>query len=272
MQRTIRLLIGYDGSGYHGWQRQRQGEPTIQEELETGLGRLCGEPITVHGAGRTDAGVHAQGMVAHFHTAATIPVRAFFKGLNTLLPYDIRILDAEDSSSDFHSRFSALSKTYRYDFSTGPVLHPAYRLYRAHYPGPFQPNLLHTAFDQLIGSHDFSSFERSGSRDKSAVHGRGAVRTLNRISCQPLPGASDLWSIRVAGDGFLRQMVRIMVGTLIEIGQGKRRADEVTAILAARDRTAAGSTAPACGLWLESIQYPFPVFHRNPLCSPSSAP
>lgn len=272
MQRIVRLLIGYDGSGYHGWQRQRHGEPTVQEALETGLGRLCGESITVHGAGRTDAGVHAQGMVAHFHTGTTIPVIAFSKGLNALLPNDIRILDAEDALPDFHSRFSALAKTYRYDFFTGPVLHPAGRRYRAHYPGPFSIDFLQTAFADLIGSHDFSSFERSGSRDKNAVHGRGAVRTLSRISCQPLLGTSDHWSIRVTGDGFLRQMVRILAGTLIEIGQNKRRAEEMTGILAARDRTAAGHTAPACGLWLETIHYPLPVFHRNPVCSSPAAP
>jgi tRNA pseudouridine38-40 synthase len=255
MRRTIRLLIAYDGSGYHGWQRQRQGQPTIQEQLETRLTSLCEEPISLHGAGRTDAGVHALGMVAHFHAATAIPVKAFFKGLNSMLPKDIRILGAEEAPSDFHSRFSALAKTYRYDFFTGSVQMPASRLYRAHCPGHFAPERLLDAFGHLIGSHDFSSFERSGSRDRTATDGRGAIRTLIRASCVPVLGNADHWSIRVTGDGFLRQMVRILAGTLIEIGQGKRPADELVAILAARNRTAAGPTAPACGLFLEKVHY-----------------
>jgi tRNA pseudouridine38-40 synthase len=260
MGRNVRLLIAYDGSGYCGWQRQQQGEATIQETLEIKLAELCSEPITLHGAGRTDAGVHAFGMVAHFHTTTTIPLVAFHRGLNALLPTDIRILDAEEAQLDFHSRFSAYAKTYRYDFSTGLVQIPSNRLYRAHYPGPFDPALLHTAFAHIVGTHDFSSFERSGSRDKDATTGRGAVRTLAKASCTPTLGMTDQWSFRFTGDGFLRQMVRILTGTLIQIGQGKRDIDAMPAILAARDRAAAGPTAPAHGLFLEQIHYAPPIF------------
>ncbi len=260
MARTIRLLIAYDGSGYHGWQRQRQGEPTIQEALELRLSSLCEEAVTVHGAGRTDAGVHALAMVAHFHTHTTLPVVAFFKGLNAMLPADIRILAAEEAPPDFHSRFSALAKTYRYDFFTGSVQPPANRLYQAHCFGPFEPQHLQVACELLVGTHDFSSFERSGSRDRNAVGGRGAVRTLSRIGCLPVLGRADHWSLRVTGDGFLRQMVRILAGTLIEIGQGKRAPAEIAAILASKDRAAAGPTAPACGLFLEEIHYRSPLF------------
>lgn len=263
MGRNVRLLIAYDGSSYCGWQRQLQGEATIQETIEHRLAHLCNEAITLHGAGRTDAGVHALGMVAHFHTTTNIPLVAFHKGLNALLPSDIRILGAEDAPPDFHSRFSANAKTYRYDFSTGPVQLPSNRLYQAHYPGPFDPELLQTAFDHLVGTHDFSSFERSGSRDKQAITGRGAVRTLARASCVPSLGMTDQWSLRFTGDGFLRQMVRIMTGTLIQIGQGKRGIDALPAILAAKDRSAAGPTAPACGLFLERIHYAQPLF-RSP--------
>jgi len=258
--RNIRLLIAYDGSGYRGWQRQGQGEPTVQQELEIRLSRLCGEPIALHGAGRTDTGVHALGMVAHFHTTATLPRAAFLKGVNSMLPKDIRILGAEEAPLDFHSRFSALSKTYRYDFFTGAVQMPTDRLYRAHCPGPFMSERLTVALAHLVGRHDFSSFERSGSRDKTATHGRGAVRTLTQASCFPVLGSADHWSIRVTGDGFLRQMVRILAGTLIEIGQGRRQGEELSAILTARDRTAAGPTAPACGLFLEKILYPSSIF------------
>ena len=260
MGRIVRLLIAYDGTGYCGWQRQQQGEATIQETLEITLAHLCCEPITLHGAGRTDAGVHALGMVAHFHTTATIPLVAFYKGLNALLPTDIRILGAEEAPPDFHSRFSACAKTYRYDFSTGLVQTPSNRLYRAHCPGPFHAELLQTAFAHLVGTHDFSSFERSGSRDKDATSGRGAVRTLLKVGCVPTLGTTDQWSFRFTGDGFLRQMVRILTGTLIQIGQGKQSVDAMQAILAAKNRTAAGPTAPACGLFLERIHYAPPIF------------
>lgn len=273
MVRTIRLLITYDGGRYCGWQRQRQGEPTIQEALEHRLSHLCNEPITLHGAGRTDTGVHALGMVAHFHTKATIPIIAFYKGLNALLPLDIRIVAAEEANRDFHSRFNALGKTYRYDFFTGEVQPPCNRLHQAHFSGPFDPGRLASSLTLLLGAHDFSSFERAGSRDKNAASGRGAVRTLVALSCTPHLGCPGCWSIRATGDGFLRQMVRILAGTLIEIGQGRRDAEELPSILAARDRRRAGCTAPACGLYLEQIAYPFPVFpHRAPLCSPPVFP
>lgn len=264
MGRNVRLLIAYDGSGYSGWQRQQQGEATIQETLEIALGHLCGESIILHGAGRTDAGVHALGMVAHFHTTANLPTKAFYKGLNALLPGDIRILAAEEAPPNFHSRLSAHSKTYRYDFSTTTVQLPSSRFYRAHYPGPFNPQLLKTAFAQLVGTHDFSSFERSGSRDKARSVGRGAVRTLTQASCVRTLGTLDQWSFRFTGDGFLRQMVRNLTGTCIQIGQGKRAIDGLQAILAAKNRAAAGPTAPACGLFLEQIHYVPPVF-----CPPS---
>lgn len=259
MARTIRLLIAYDGGNYLGWQRQRHGA-TVQGTIEDRLTALCREPITLHGAGRTDAGVHALGMVAHFHTRATMAVVAFFKGLNSMLPADIRILAAEEAPAEFHSRFNARAKTYRYDFFTGPVQLPATRLHRAHLPGPFDPSRLGPGLQALIGSHDFSSFERTGSRDKEAVGGRGAVRTLSQACCFPLLGQAQCWSLRLTGDGFLRQMVRIIAGTLIEIGQGKRPVDDLALILAARDRARAGMTAPACGLFLEQIYYARPLF------------
>ena len=254
MPRNIRLLVAYDGNNYFGWQRQLQGK-TVQGELEKKLSLLCGEPVTLHGAGRTDTGVHALGMVAHFHTKTTIPVVAFFKGLNSMLPGDIRILQAEEATADFHSRYSALGKTYRYDFFTGAVQLLSSRLYLAHFPGPFDGIQVNAALKFITGTHDFSSFERVGSRDKSAVGGRGAVRTLFQARCFPQVASADAWSLRLTGDGFLRQMVRIIAGTLIEIGQGKRPAAELETVITAKDRTKAGLTAPACGLFLEKIYY-----------------
>ncbi len=260
MSRTIRLLIAYDGSSYQGWQRQSRGV-TVQGELEKRLTLLCAEPISLHGAGRTDAGVHALGMVAHFHTTTHIPVLAFFRGLNSLLPRDIRILGAETAPFDFHSRYNALGKTYRYDFFTGAVQLPSARLYRAHFPGTFNPDRLASVLELLIGTHDFSSFERTGSRDRNAVGGRGPIRTLMHVGCFPQLGCPDCWSLRLTGDGFLRQMVRNIAGTLIDIGQGKRPPEELAAILAAHDRQYASPTAPACGLFLEKIYYPTRVFN-----------
>ena len=257
MPRTVRLLIAYDGGSFQGWQRQDNG-PTIQGEIERCLAIICGEPVTLHGAGRTDAGVHALGMVAHFHLQAAIPLAAFSKGLNSLLPPDIRILQAEEAEPDFHSRFSALAKAYRYDFCTSAIQLPCTRYHIAHRPGPFDPNRLREGLATLVGTHDFSSFERSGSRDRDATGGRGAVRTLFRAECLARPEL-DTWSIRLVGDGFLRQMVRNIAGTLIEIGQGKRPSDSIPDILAARDRTKAGPTAPACGLVLETIFYTDPT-------------
>lgn len=256
MERSIRLLLAYDGSNYCGWQRQRQGEPTIQGILEEGLQIICGHPLTVHGAGRTDAGVHALAMVAHFHTQVAHPMAAFCKGLNSLLPPDIRILSAEEAGPEFHSRFSALAKIYRYDFFTGEIMLPSKRLYTGHLPGIFDPVPVREALRQLAGTHDFSSFERSGSRDLSCTSGRGAIRTLYEASCEPLTEIPQGWSLRLKGDGFLRQMVRIIAGTVIEIGLGKRPPDSISQILAIRDRKAAGQTAPACGLFLEQVIYP----------------
>lgn len=196
-------------------------------------------------------------MTAHFLTSSTIPPVAFCKGLNSLLPADIRVLKADVPDRNFHSRFSALAKTYRYDFFTGPILSPCRRLYTAHFPGPFDFTRLATALDALVGTHDFSSFERVGSRDRLAVSGRGAVRTLYKASCFPrIYTDPENYSIKLTGDGFLRQMIRIIAGTLIAIGQGKQSPDMMAVILDARDRTRAGPTAPACGLFLEKIYYP----------------
>ena len=256
MERCIRLVLAYDGNNYCGWQRQRQGEATIQATLEDRLLVLCGHPLTVHGAGRTDAGVHALAIVAHFHTQVPHPLAAFSKGLNSLLPPDIRILSADEAVPGFHSRFSAVAKIYRYDFFTGTVMLPAKRLYMAHLPGHFDVAPVREALEQLLGTHDFSSFERAGSRDLTCTEGRGATRTLSQASCLPIDDWPQGWSLRLEGDGFLRQMVRIIAGTVIEIGQGKRPAGSIPQILAARDRKTAGQTAPACGLFLEKVIYP----------------
>ncbi len=252
--RTIRLLISFDGTAYKGWQRQPD-TATIQGVLEEKISLICNEPIVVHGAGRTDAGVHALGMVAHFHTKASHPVATVVRGLNGLLPGDIRIIQADDGDPDFHSRFSAVAKTYRYDFFTGRVMDPTRRLYESHFPGFFDSRAVCECLKLLKGRHDFAAFEGTGSRDLTRQGGRGSIRTLLQVNLMPDPKIPLRFSFFLTGDGFLRHMVRNIVGTLIPVGRGKMSKAEFTAVLNGRDRRAAGPTAPACGLFLVRIYY-----------------
>ncbi|WP_456473582.1 tRNA pseudouridine(38-40) synthase TruA [Desulfolithobacter sp.] len=252
-ERNIRLCLAYDGTGYSGWQRQPEGR-TIQATVEACLERMTGEKVTLHGAGRTDAGVHALGMVANFHTRTSIPVHGLWRGLNSMLPADIRILKALEADPKFHSRYSATGKAYRYDLYTGPVQQPTRRLYETHVPSHFALEPVLRCLALLRGSHDFSSFEASGSRNPACTNGRGAVRTLFHCSCTPGTEPEN-WSFRFLGDGFLRHMVRNLVGTLLLVARGQMTTDEFSTILQARDRNLAGPTAPARGLFLEQVFY-----------------
>ncbi len=252
--KNIRLLIAYDGTGYSGWQRQKNG-PTIQAILEDKITIITGSPTVVNGAGRTDAGVHAQGMAANFTTSARMSAQSFQNALNSMLPGAIRILDADQAPSDFHARYDATGKTYRYDFFTGRIQRPDERLYRTHVSHPFEPTRVSPCLKSLIGSHDFSSFEAAGSRDRSKSGGRGAVRTLLKAECITDPERPDHFSFVITGDGFLRHMVRNIVGTLFLVGSGRIDLNGFTAIFDGRDRQLAGPTAPACGLFLEQVHY-----------------
>ncbi len=253
--RNIKLLITYDGTRYAGWQRQKNA-PTIQEAIEEKLALLTRKPVTLHGAGRTDSGVHALGMVAHFLTPSEIPAHGFVGGLNSMLAADIRILSAMEVPLEFHSRYHATGKTYLYYLFTGKILLPHRRYYRAHVRTNFDPDLVNICLETLIGSHDFSSFETAGSRDITRKTGRGAVRTLHNASCQPVGAREkDTWLFSLTGDGFLRHMVRALVGTLIRVGNKKISPDDFTTILLAKDRGKAFPTAPACGLFLKQVYY-----------------
>jgi tRNA pseudouridine38-40 synthase len=256
--RRIRLLISYDGTVFSGWQRQHHDQ-TVQGEIESRLHRMTAEQISLHGAGRTDSGVHATGMTAHFDTTSPITCRAFKKGLNSLLPGDIRIRDAEEVSPGFHSRFSAFGKTYRYILYTGEVQPPHSRLYSLHITSPLDMTAINRCLNALVGTFDFSSFENSGSRDKNYHSGRGAVRTIFRAETMQEHDSHRLTFI-FTGDGFLKNMVRNLVGTLIEVGRGKISVDDFEKILAKRDRSVAGPTAPAHGLFLEEVIY-HPIPH-----------
>jgi tRNA pseudouridine38-40 synthase len=250
--RTVKLLIAFDGTGYCGWQRQKNGF-SIQEEIERALSIICNEQIILHGAGRTDAGVHARGMTAHFKTYSRVDGSALQKGLNSLLPGAIRILEASDQPADFHARFSALAKTYHYTLFTGQVMPPERRLYTHHLPCSLDRTSMEQCLEELLGSHDFSSFETTGSRDKNSNHGRGGVRTIYRV-CVVEP-EERLVRLQFTGDGFLRHMVRNITGTVLEVGRGKRTIEEFVHILRCRDRNKAGATAPSCGLSLVKVHY-----------------
>lgn len=253
-RRNIRLLIAFDGSSYSGWQRQRNA-PTIQGVLEKNLQVMLAAPVTVHGAGRTDAGVHALGMVANFRTASTIPCSGFRKGLNSMLPGDIRILEADEADPEFHSRYHAVGKTYRYDIFTGEIQLPTDRLYCTHFPGPVNIGNINECLENIRGTHDFSSFEGTGSRDSHHAQTRGAVRTMFHARCHAHPEKADTWSFFFTGDGFLRHMVRNLAGTLIAVGRESISPAAFLDILGRRDRSAAGPTAPAHGLFLEKVFY-----------------
>lgn len=250
--RRIRLLIGYDGTDYSGWQRQNNA-PSIQEEIERCLATMTQEDIFLHGAGRTDAGVHAMGMVAHFDTTSQITEADFLRGLNSMLPGAIRIFSSLTCQADFHARFCASGKRYHYNLFTGLIQPPDRRLYSLHLVKPLDLQAIDAALCHLIGEHDFSSFENTGSRDKTVTTGRGAVRKLFQASL--LRKSETELVFEFVGDGFLKNMVRNLVGTLIEVGRGKISPLEFKEILHAKNRSAAGPTAAAHGLYLKEVLY-----------------
>ncbi|MCB2181209.1 MAG: tRNA pseudouridine(38-40) synthase TruA [Desulfobulbaceae bacterium] len=252
--RNIKLTIAFDGTEFSGWQRQSNAS-TVQGELEKKIALMTGQDVSVHGAGRTDAGVHAVAMTAHFATASTIECMAFKRGLNSLLPSSIKVLRVEDVAHEFHSRISAKAKSYHYFFSTEEVILPYRRLYCAHLPLGFDLDLARQCLQYIGGEHDFSSFEATGSRDKDKEGGRGAVRNVFSVSLDRSQGAATEFLFKICGDGFLRKMVRNIVGSLIEVGQHRMTVDAFARLLWQKDRSLAGPTAPACGLFLQQVYY-----------------
>lgn len=252
--RTLMLLLAFDGTAFAGWQRQKDA-PTIQGEIEQQLTRMTGSAVTLHGAGRTDAGVHALGMTASFVTDATIPCEGLFRGLNSLLPPAIRVLAVEEKESGFHARIHARGKSYLYHLSTGEVELPTKRLYSCHVRQPLALTPVRQCLALLVGEHDFAAFEAVGSRDLDYHGGRGSVRTIFRAELVGDGGDSPDLTIELAGDGFLRHMVRNIVGTLLEVGLGRMSPGDFAAVMAGRDRAAAGATAPARGLFLKEVYY-----------------
>ncbi|PHR28067.1 MAG: tRNA pseudouridine(38-40) synthase TruA [Desulfotalea sp.] len=250
--RTIKLIISFDGTGFCGWQKQRI-DKTIQGELEQCLSTMTTEAICVHGAGRTDAGVHALAMVAHFSCNSQIPCAVMQRGANSMLPGAIRILQLREVDDTFHARYLATGKKYHYSIYTGKIQPPFNRLTSLHVTQHLNFPQIIQCLDIVTGTHDFSSFENSGSRDKTLTTGRGAVRTIH--SATLIHPEKDQIIVAFTGDGFLKNMVRNLVGTIIEVGKERLSATAFKEILEMRDRTKARETAPAHGLTLIEVYY-----------------
>lgn len=258
--RRILLRVAYDGTGYHGWQVQPNAR-TIEGELNRVLTQLTGEEIQVTGASRTDAGVHALGNVAVFDTASRIPAEKFSYALNQRLPEDIVVQSSVQVDDDFHPRHSDCQKTYEYDILNRTFPLPAYRNTAYFLYGDLDLDAMVRACRAFLGEHDFASFCAAGAQVQTTVRTIYSLEVLE----QPLTGAGRgvqlqqsperLLTIRVRGNGFLYNMVRIIAGTLVEVGRGHIRPEEVEGIIAACDRAKAGPTAPARGLRLIEIKY-----------------
>jgi len=251
--RNIKLVLAYDGTDYAGWQRQ-VGQLSIQQVVEEAIARLTQAPVNLHAAGRTDAGVHAEGMAANFQTESGIPLSGLVNGLNSMLPADIRVLAAENVAHDFHARYNATGKVYVYTFMATEIMPPCARRYAAQVRAPFACEAVRLCLPMLVGTHDFSSFETAGSRDLTISRGRGAVRTIF-VADLAEEADSAVYRLTIAGDGFLRHMVRNIVGTLFAVGRGRLTPLDFQEIVAARDRSRAGTTAPAKGLTLKTVLY-----------------
>jgi len=253
--RTIRLTIAYDGTGYVGWQRQEPrtarstrnetGE-SVQGLIEDALAKIEGGLVTLHGAGRTDAGVHALGQVASARIGSALDDGTLERALNANLPPAIRILGVRTAPDDFHARFSATAKTYEYRIWNGPAVPPFVRLYTWHVPQPLDVASMMAASAAIAGEHDFAAFQGTGG---------AAQTTVRRVISASWHAEGPAVTFTITGDGFLRHMVRSLVGTFVEIGHGRFPPDHVARLLAAPDRTQAGRTAPACGLFLVRVEY-----------------
>ncbi|HSM73362.1 MAG TPA: tRNA pseudouridine(38-40) synthase TruA [Desulfobacterales bacterium] len=246
MTQNFRLLIEYDGTNFHGWQRQRNAR-SVQAEIEAALALMTRQAVTLHGSGRTDAGVHALGQVANFRCETRLRASDFLQGLNRLLPADVVIRDCQPAAADFHARYDAKGKTYCYRILNRPLPAAVGRQYAWHVRSPLGLAALRQAAGLLVGNHDFKAFEGAGS---PRAH---TVRELRRL--EVLPGEGGRIDLTFEADGFLRFMVRNITGTLVAVGLGKRPPEAVGDILRSRDRSQAAATAPARGLFLVAVDY-----------------
>ncbi len=243
-----RLVLEYDGAGFCGWQRQSSGR-SVQGVLEQALGDLVGAPVRVHGAGRTDAGVHARGQVAHLDADTRLAPPELARALNARLPDDLAVRALGPAAAGFHARRDALGKTYRYRILVGPEPAPLRRLRTWHLRGPLDCEAMAAAARPLLGTHDFAAYRGAPG---GVAPGESSVRSLERLDVER---CGDELRLRVEGRSFLRHMVRNLVGTLVEVGLGRRPVADPARVLAAGQRAGAGPTAPAHGLCLEEVRY-----------------
>ena len=269
--RTLKLTLEYDGTAYVGWQRQPEGV-SIQALLEDALAAFEGGPVTVHGAGRTDAGVHAIGQVASVRTRASHDVATLHRALNAVLPLDVRVVAVEDAAPGFHARYDAITKTYEYRVVNAPYASAFAHRYVWHVPGALDVAAMRAGATVLVGRHDFAAFRALGG--DAATTERTILSLDLEVGSDPTRGSGEssgpenrafsdrgltpagLLTLRIVGDGFLRHMVRTIAGTLVDVGLGRWPADHVARILAGRDRAAAGRAAPPSGLFLMAVGYP----------------
>jgi len=245
-ERNFKISVEYDGSQYCGWQRQ-SNDPTVQETIERALTKMTGQKISVIGSGRTDAGVHAWGQVANFKCDTKLSANDFLGGLNSLTPEDIVIIACEEVGDDFHARFSAKSKIYNYRILNRSNPPAIMRQYAWHIRKAMNLDAMRTALPHFIGSHDFKAFEGAGSP---------RAHTIRNVLKTSLTEENEGYVVlEIEADGFLRYMVRNIVGTLVEVGLGKITSENVKHILESKDRTRAPATAPAHGLFLKKVNY-----------------
>jgi tRNA pseudouridine38-40 synthase len=250
--RYFKLTIAYDGTDFHGWQMQGS-KPTIQGEIVNVLQRLTQEKIFLHGAGRTDAGVHALGQVASFKTQSAFSAQEFQRALNALLPPAIRIVSAEEVGPDFHARWSAVRKTYRYRLYRGKVVPPPLWRYVLHYPFPLDEDAMRDAAARFVGLHDFTAFAASTDSEDEERE-RSTEREIDSVDLARTADNEEL-NFTVSGRSFLRYMVRKMVGTLLEVGRGRLKPEDIDRLYENRDRSKAGPTVPPQGLVMVEVQH-----------------
>jgi len=249
--RNLKVTLSYDGAEFSGWQVQPDAT-TVQGTLASAIGRITGEKVLPQGSGRTDAGVHALAQVMTFVTESTVPTGNFLKALNDILPASVRVLQVEEARAEFHARHSASAKTYRYRIYRESICPPFLARYVWHFPYRLAEEEMVRAAKLVVGEHDFTSF---AAVDPERGRDEVPVSNVRKISFSSWERLGDELVYTVRGSGFLHHMVRNLVGTFILVGKGTLRVEDVTRILEARNRSAAGATAPASGLYLVNVEY-----------------
>jgi len=250
--RYIKLTIAYDGTDFHGWQIQAN-KPTVQGEIVSVLRRLTQENIQLHATGRTDAGVHALGQVGSFRTQSALSPLEFQRALNALLPPTIRIVGSDETGPDFSARWSAKGKVYRYRIYRGKVVPPMLWRYVLHYPFPLDEDAMRDGAGRFVGTHDFSSFAASTGSEEDDKE-RNMQREIYSTELQRTGDGEELW-FTVHGRSFLRYMVRKMVGTLLDVGRGKLKPEDIDRLYELKDRSKSGATVPPQGLFMVRVDH-----------------